>query len=144
MEPHRQPKPSNQPSDMRPETTHTVYSTRAPGDPAREAVRAGRRAPTGCSESAAAHGLMAAPPLSGLMAPGSEHLQRTRKSLAVVNGRQGQQQEASSSYPLVGSCPRSRMAAARTQALCPVWAATQLELPLGPRSCSRPAASLLG
>lgn len=43
-------------------------------------------------ESSATHGLMAIlTSVRYLMAPGSEHLQQTRKSSAVVNGKQGQQ-----------------------------------------------------
>lgn len=60
------------------------------------------------------------------MAPGSEHLQQTRKSLAVVNGRQGRQQEASSFCPFVRSCSRHQTTAARTQAHCRVPGATGL------------------
>lgn len=81
----------------------------------------------------------------------SEHLQQMRKSPAVVNGRQGEQQEASSFCPLVRSCSGHQMAVALNPSQCQVLGATQLQLPLGPGvrpprgpRCCRPMTSLPG
>lgn len=52
-------------------------------------------------ESAATPGLTSVPTsVRDLMAPGSEHLQQMRESLAVVNGRRGSSEKPLPSAPL--------------------------------------------
>lgn len=121
--------------------------------PAKKAGGTGTKGASGLRASLQQRSLMAILTLVRyLTAPGSEHLRQMRKSPAVVNGRQGQQQEASSFCPLVRSCSGQQMAVALNPSQCQVLGATQLQLPLGPgvrplrgpRSCYRPTTSLPG
>lgn len=79
--------------------------------PAKKAGGTGTKGASGLRVSLQQRSLMAVLTLVRyLTAPGSEHLRQMRKSPAVGNGRQGQQQEAPSFCPLVGSCSGHQMA----------------------------------
>lgn len=91
----------NQPLDLRPHVQLIPLELPAPFPPGGPAREWGEGSQPAVRESAATPGLTSVPTsVRDLMAPGSEHLQQMRESLAVVNGRRGSSEKPLPSAPL--------------------------------------------
>lgn len=115
----------------------------------RQQEEPGRRQPAGC-ERVLGNAAPGGPATIGCVtAPGTEHLRRTRKSSAVVNGRQGGRAASPVCPRGVGSCSRHQMAVAPNPGRRPstgshIAGATPggwVHHPRGPGSCCRPMTS---